>query len=80
MLLPNTTSVSSPFVRDALTNPGAGCVVDTGAILGYFNINKPLWMTVGLGAGGRGGRWGERAVGMATGRGVGEGGQAGGTQ
>jgi len=44
--LPNTTSITSPFVRNALLSPGEGCIIDLGA---RMRVGCGLW-AVGVGA------------------------------
>ncbi|KAG1673764.1 hypothetical protein FOA52_002333 [Chlamydomonas sp. UWO 241] len=47
-LLPNTTLVTSPLVTGQLSQPGAGCVADTSAVLEFLGLSRPIAVTTGI--------------------------------
>jgi hypothetical protein len=47
-LLPNTRLLGLKAVQNGLTNPGADCITDAGAVLEYFNFGRGFRATLGI--------------------------------
>lgn len=47
-LLPHSRFLNMPAVVNGLQNPGADCVADANAVLGYYSFNRPFLHSFGI--------------------------------